>query len=89
MFLILLVIFMSAREIKNQDLPLKGAWDFGLKKIWETGSAGEDVLVNVTTLRVDDRGNLFVFDVKSSRFHVYSPGGEVKLVKYQVTLPPG
>ncbi|MCK4835985.1 MAG: 6-bladed beta-propeller [Candidatus Aminicenantes bacterium] len=74
-FLILLVLFISAKEVKNENLPLKGNWDFGLKKLWETSTAGEDVLINVSTLRVDDSGNLFVFDIKQFRFFVYSPDG--------------
>lgn len=73
LFLLLLFLFISAREVKNMDQPLKGQWDFGLKKIWEATSAGEDPLVRVSTLRVDHQGNLFVFDMKSSKFFVYSP----------------
>lgn len=75
-FLIVWVIFISAKEVKNQDQPLRGNWDFGLKKIWETSTAGEEVLVDITALRVDRNGNLFVFDRKTSRFHVFSPQDE-------------
>ncbi|MCK4942726.1 MAG: 6-bladed beta-propeller [Candidatus Aminicenantes bacterium] len=76
LFLLLLFLFISADEIKNSNQPLKGQWDFGLKKIWETSTAGDQVLISVSTLRLDEQGNLFAFDTKHSRFFVYSPQGK-------------
>jgi hypothetical protein len=75
-FLLLLFLFISANEVINTNQPLKGKWDFKLEKIWETGSAGDEPLIQVSTLRIDREGNLFVFDMKTSRFHVFSPQGQ-------------
>ena len=76
LFLFLLFLFISAEEIINSNQPLKGQWDFDLKKVWETSTAGDHVLISVSTLRLDEQGNLFAFDTKHSRFFVYSTGGK-------------
>lgn len=76
LFIFLLFLFISADEIKNSNQPLKGQWNFNPKKVWETSTAGDQVLISVSTLRLDDQGNLFAFDTKHSRFFVYSPRGK-------------
>ena len=41
--LILLIAFFQAAVV-NPDKPLKGEWDFKLKKVWEIDRAGDDLL---------------------------------------------
>ena len=75
-FLLLLFFHIYGNEVINTNQPLMGKWDFKPEKIWETDSAGNDPLIRISTLRIDQNGNLFVFDMKTSRFHVYSPQGQ-------------
>lgn len=64
-----------AGTIKNET-PSKGEWDFRLETQWELDSAGDDMLVQVRSLAVDENGNVFVFDRKMSKFYVFSPEGK-------------
>lgn len=75
-----LFVFNLHAEVKNENKPLKGQWDFQLQKMWEVGNAGEDVLVEARVLQVDDDGkvygNVYVLDMKYFKFFVFSPEGE-------------
>lgn len=75
-----LIIFNLYAEVKNEDKPSKGQWDFQLQKMWEVGSAGEDVLVEARQIQVDDDekvyGNVYLLDMKYFKFFVFSPEGE-------------
>ena len=75
-----LFVFNLNAEVKNENKPLKGEWDFQLQKIWEVGSAGDDILVEARVLRVDDDGkvygNVYLLDMKYFKFFVFSPQGE-------------
>ena len=51
-----LFIFNLNAEVKNENKPLKGQWDFQLQKIWEVGNAGDDVMVEARLIQVDDDG---------------------------------
>lgn len=66
---------LFADTIKNEK-PIKGEWDFRLEKLWEVENAGEDILVSITTIRVDKDGKIFMFDRKIGKFFVFSPGGK-------------
>ena len=63
-------------EVKNEDKPLKGEWNFQPEKVWETENAGDDILVNVRNIRIDDDGTVYLFDRKSFKFFVFSPEGK-------------
>ncbi len=75
-----LFVFNLHAEVKNENKPLKGQWDFQLQKMWEVGNVGEDVLVEARVLQVDDDGkvygNVYVLDMKYFTFFVFSPEGE-------------
>ena len=75
-----LLVFNLDAEVKNEDKPLKGEWDFQLQKIWEVASAGDDILVGTRILQVDDEGktcgNVYLLDLKYYKFFVFSSDGE-------------
>jgi hypothetical protein len=57
----------------------KNQWDFQPQKMWEVGSAGDEVLVEARLIRVDDGkvdGNVYLLDMKYFKFFVFSPEGE-------------
>jgi len=74
-----LILFISNlnAEVKNEDKPLKGEWDFQLQPVWDVESAGEDVLVSVRAIRVDDNGNIYLFEGKHNKFFVFDSNGEL------------
>jgi hypothetical protein len=59
----------------NQDKPLKGEWDFNLRKKWETENAGDNVLVRGSSIQVDDEGNVFFFELKHAKIVVFDRNG--------------
>jgi hypothetical protein len=78
--IISLFVFNLNAGVKNDNKPLKGQWDFQLQKMWEVGSAGDDVLVEARLIHVDDDGkvygNVYLLDMKYFKFFVFSPQGE-------------
>ena len=75
--ILLFCVTLFGSEVKNQDKPLKGTWDFNLKKTWEVSSAGEEPLVRVRRFRVDDAGNIYLFEGKYLKFFVFNPDGKL------------
>jgi hypothetical protein len=75
-----LLVFNLNAEVKNENKPLNGQWDFQLQKMWEVGNAGDDVLVRARIIQVEDDakgdGNVYVLDMKYFKFFVFSPQGE-------------
>ena len=69
-------VFSLPAEIKNENKPSLGQWDFKLEKIWELDSAGDYPLVQVQSINVDNKGNLFLLEGKHFKFFVISPGGK-------------
>jgi hypothetical protein len=74
---LLFCVTLFGAEVKNQDKPLKGIWDFNLKKTWEVPSAGEEPLVQVRQFQVDDAGNIYLFEGKYLKFFVFNPDGKL------------
>jgi hypothetical protein len=75
--ILLFCVTLFGAEVKNQDKPLKGTWDFNLKKMWGVSSAGEEPLVRVRQFRVDDAGNIYLFEGKYLKFFVFNPDGKL------------
>jgi len=75
--ILLFCVTLFGAEVKNQDKPLKGTWDFNLKKTWEVSSAGEEPLVQVRQFRVDEGGNIYLFEGKYLKFFVFNPDGKL------------
>jgi|GEM_PF-574178 len=65
-------------EVVNEDRPLKGEWNFAPRKIWETSTAGEEVLTRLSAIRTDRKDNIYVFDIRHARFFVFSPDGQFR-----------
>jgi hypothetical protein len=60
--LILAALIYPDHEVKNRDKPLKGNWDFKLKKVWEINRVGDDVIGRVAQIMVNEEGILYVND---------------------------
>ncbi len=77
--LLLMIVWVGsgvyADTVKNQK-PLKGEWNFKLEQLWDVDSAGDDILTAITSIRVGNNGNVFVFDRKMAKFYVFSPEGK-------------
>ncbi len=74
-----LLIFVPAimlfSELVNKDKPRKGEWDLKLKKVWEIGKAGGDVLGRPQGILVSDDGTLYLNDEANRKDHIFSPDG--------------
>ncbi len=75
LILVFSVLFLSA-EIKNENKPSMGQWDFKLQKVWEIDNAGDNLLVQVRSIKVDAKGNLYLLEGKLFKFLVFSPEGK-------------
>jgi hypothetical protein len=76
-FLVLTIFSASLfAQIKNPDKPLKGKWDFQLKKVWEIEDAGEDVFADVQNIRAAKDGRIYIADSKNCKIYIFSKEGE-------------
>ncbi|MFC2155894.1 hypothetical protein ACFLRB_05345 [Acidobacteriota bacterium] len=74
--LITVSVVLFTIEVKNTDKPLKGEWNFSLKKVWETQKAGREMLASIAQIQVSDKGTVYVYDRKRMRFNIYDGNGE-------------
>ncbi|HLP47936.1 MAG TPA: 6-bladed beta-propeller [Candidatus Kapabacteria bacterium] len=58
-------------EVKNEDKPLKGNWDFKLRKLWEINSAGDQILTQIVDIKEDEDGRIFVMERQQNKFFVF------------------
>lgn len=72
----ILSAFLCAQLIKNPDKPLKGNWDFQMKKIWEIEEAGSDVIGEVQNLRTAKDGRVYIADSKHCKIFIFSKEGK-------------
>jgi hypothetical protein len=63
-------------DVKNPDKPLKGRWDFKLKKVWETDRAGDAVFARLASLLVSDHGFIYLRDSQTNKTHIFNTGGK-------------
>lgn len=75
LFLLYFYVSGNGNIIENQDKPLRGKWDFNLEKVWAVDSAGDDVIVRVGSVRVDDEGKIYILEVTQSKIFVFGPDG--------------
>jgi outer membrane protein assembly factor BamB len=78
---ILILIFsitLFGAEVKNEDKPLKGSWDFSPQKLWEVDGGGSDPFVRVAQIRVDDDGTVYLLEAKHSKLYVFGPDGKFR-----------
>ena len=63
-------------EAANKDTPLRGEWDFKLKRVWETGRAGEQTLGLPQGILATDDGSLYVNDEANRTDYIFGPDGQ-------------
>ena len=74
LILLLLIAFFQA-GIVNSDKPLKGEWDFKLKKVWEIDRAGDDVLGKPFSLIATEDEILYVYDAANKINYIFDKDG--------------
>jgi hypothetical protein len=72
LFIPMAVIFP---EVVNKDKPQRGEWDFKLEKVWEIGSAGDEVLGRPQGMLVSDDGILYLSDQSNRKDYIFGPDG--------------
>jgi len=79
-FTVIAGVFFNApilkAEVKNENHPLKGNWDFKLQKLWEVDSAGDYVLTEISDLQEDDDGRIYILERKHNKFLVLDQNGK-------------
>lgn len=87
-FMVLLLFWFSlSAEVVNKDKPLKGQWDFKLKKVWEIDQAGDELFGNLNTLLVSADGFIYVRDNKNDKTYIFNTEG--KYLKFFAPLGEG
>ncbi|HLP44773.1 MAG TPA: 6-bladed beta-propeller [Candidatus Kapabacteria bacterium] len=63
-------------EVKNEDNPLKGNWDFKLRKLWEVDRAGDTIMAQIADIQIDDDGRIYILESKQDKFFVFDQNGK-------------
>lgn len=63
-------------EVRNPAIPEHGEWSFVPHMEWETESAGSDILVDISAIRINKQGNIFVMNSRINRVHVFDLQGK-------------
>lgn len=66
--------FLQAAVV-NPDKPIKGEWDFKLKKVWEIDRAGDDLLGKPFSLTATEDGILYVYDTANNINYIFDKDG--------------
>lgn len=64
-------------EVKNQDKPLKGNWDFKPEKVWSLSKVGDELFANPRQVMAADDGTVYVYDNKNKRYYIFNSSGEL------------
>jgi len=92
-FVIVLVFWGSispgSQIVINADKPLNGEWKHNLSKVWETSSAGSQVLVKVGSINIDEKGNIYCVDRKHQKIFVFKPDGQFAYTIGSIGEGPG
>ena len=79
-FTVLAIVFFNSvilkAEVKNENKPLKGNWDFKLQKLWEVENAGNDLLTQIVDIQADDNGRIYILEWKQFKFFVFDQNGK-------------
>ena len=75
--MILLISLTLHSQVKNDDRPQKGNWDFKPEKIWEVDKAGNDDFGRIAELLVPDNehSNIYVRDFKHNVSYIFNENG--------------
>ena len=74
-FILFLSIAFLQAAVVNPDRPRKGEWDFKLKKVWEIGRAGDDLLGRPFSLTATEDGILYVYDTANRTNYIFDRDG--------------
>jgi hypothetical protein len=77
-FVFLLFASFLNPGVKNPDKPLKGDWDFQLKKIWTVDRVGENVFGGVLDVTIAENGTVYVRDNKIQLSYIFDKDGNYK-----------
>jgi hypothetical protein len=72
--------FLPASEVKNEDKPLKGTWDFKPVKVWIAANAGDEPLASPSQLQVSDDGTLYFHEFKKDKSYIFDSNGKLKKI---------
>lgn len=76
-FLVFNVLAFSLfAQVENPDKPLRGNWDFQIKKIWEVESVGSDVLADIQNIKTSRDGRVFVAESKHCLIYIFDKDGK-------------
>ncbi len=76
MLIVNLSLWAFASEVKNIDKPLKGRWDFKMKKSWTADEAGEYVFAVIDAVKAANDGTVYVMDKKHYKIFVFNQDGK-------------
>ena len=78
LYILVLLVTVSFlfSEVKNQDKPLKGQWDFELKEVWTVDKAGDKPLVKPRHLMVSKDGTNYLYDGKNVEYYTFTKDGK-------------
>ena len=67
--------FLSA-DTKNSDKPLRGIWEFKPHEVWRIEKVGDEVFAHPFTLRISDKGLIYIFDMKAEINYIVDQDGK-------------
>ena len=73
--LILFLMVIASPDVLNKDKPEHGEWDFKLQKVWEIGSAGDEVLGRPQAILALDDGVVYLSDSANRIDYIFGPDG--------------
>lgn len=73
---LLFISFPLLSQIKNEDKPHEGIWDFKPEKIWETDKAGNKEFGRIAELLVSRQGNIYVRDFDQNISYIFNNNGQ-------------
>ena len=75
-FLSLILTLSLFGQIKNPDKPLKGKWDFQMKKMWEAEKAEEYFIARIQNFGAAKDGRVYILDPKNFKIYIFSKEGK-------------
>jgi hypothetical protein len=73
-----LCISLLSTGLKNPDKPLKGEWDFKLKRVWMVNSAGGDIFASPRFILISKDCQVCVCDPKNVKCYIFDKNGRFK-----------
>lgn len=77
LFIILTVLsaISFAGQTGNEDKPLRGKWDFQMKKAWEIEKAGKDIIGSVQNFAAAKDGRVYILDPQNYKIFIMGKDG--------------